>query len=59
MPNHVSPFAENNVCRSIIARRGMDRALLIRYALMAAFVALLVVLSGQSSATDQQLASPD
>lgn len=51
MPNHVSPFGLDNVCKSIIVqlvRRGMDRVLLFRYALITAFVALLVVLGGQS-----------
>ena len=26
MPNHVSPFVIDNVCKSIIVRRGMDSA---------------------------------
>ena len=54
MPNHVSPFVLDNVCKSIIVRRGMDKALLIRYALMTAFVALLVVLGGQSAASAER-----
>ena len=54
MPNHVSPFVLDNVCKSIIVRRGMDRALLFRYALMTAFVALLVVLGGQSAASAER-----
>ena len=49
MPNHVLPFVSENVGKSIILRRSMDRALLIRYALITAFVALLVVLGGQSA----------
>ena len=54
MPNHVSPFVLDNVCKSIIVRRGMDRVLLFRYALMTAFVALLVVLGGQSAASAER-----
>ena len=54
MPNHVSPFVLDNVCKSIIVRRGMDRALLFRYALMTAFVALFVVLGGQSAASAER-----
>ena len=54
MPNHVSPFGLDNVCKSIIVRRGMDRVLLFRYALMTAFVALLVVLGGQSASSAER-----
>ena len=54
MPNHVSPFLLDNGCKSIIVRRGMDRALLFRYALMTAFVALFVVLGGQSAASAER-----
>ena len=54
MPNHVSPFGSDNVCRSIIVRRGIDRMLLFRYALMTAFVALLVVLGGQSASSAER-----
>ena len=54
MPNHVFPFGLDNVCKSIIVRRGMDRVLLFRYALMTAFVALLVVLGGQSASSAER-----
>ena len=54
MPNHVSPFVLDSICKSIIVWRGMDRALLLRYALMSAFVALLVVLGGQSAASAER-----
>ena len=54
MPNHVSPFGLDNVCKSIIVRRGIDRMLLFRYALMTAFVALLVVLGGQSASSAER-----
>ena len=54
MPNHVSPFLLDNVCKGIIVRRGTDRALLFRYALMTAFVALLVALGGQSAASAER-----
>ena len=54
MPNHVSPFVLDNVCKSIIVRRGMDTALLIHYAVMTLFVALFVVLGGQSAASAER-----
>ena len=54
MPNHVSPFGLDNVCKSKIVRRGMDRVFLFRYALMTAFVALFVVLGGQSAASAER-----
>ena len=54
MPNHVSPFVLDNVCKSIIVRRGMDRVLLFRYALMTAFVTLLVVLGGHSASSAER-----
>ncbi len=54
MPNHVSPFVLDNVCESVIVRRCMDRALLVRYALRTAFVALLVILSGQSAVSAER-----
>ncbi len=54
MPNHVPPFVLDNVCKSIIVRRGMDRVLLIHYAVMTVFVALFVVLGGQSAASAER-----
>ena len=54
MPNHVSPFVLDNACKSIIVRRGMDRVLLIHYAVMTVFVALFVILGGQSAASAER-----
>ena len=54
MPNHVPPFVLNNVRKSIIVRRGMDRVLLFRYAVMTVFVALSIVLGGQSAASAER-----
>ena len=54
MPNHVSPFVLDNLCESVIVQRGIDKALLVRYALMKAVVALLVVLGGQSAASAER-----
>ena len=54
MPNQVSPFVLDNVCKSIIVRRGMDTALLTYYALMTVFVALFLVLGGQSAASAER-----
>ena len=54
MPNHFPPFVLDNVCKSIIIRRGMDTALLIYYAVMTVFVALFVVLGGQSAASAER-----
>ena len=54
MPNHVPPFILDNVRESIIVRRGMDRVLLFRYAVMTVFVALSVVLGGQSAASAER-----
>ena len=50
MPNHVSPFLTDDVCNSVIVRRGIDKVFLVRYTLMTAFVTLLFVLGGQSTA---------
>jgi len=54
MPNHVPPFVLDNSCKSIFVRRGMDTALLIHYALMTVFMALFVVLGGQSAASAER-----
>ncbi|GIR77752.1 MAG: serine protease [Alphaproteobacteria bacterium] len=54
MPNHVSPFVLNNVCKSVVVRRSIDIVHLVRYALMTAFVALSVVLGGQSAASAER-----
>ncbi len=54
MPNHVFSFVIDNECKSVVVRRGIDTALLVRYALMIAFVALSVVLGGQSAASAER-----
>ena len=48
MPNQVSTFVFDNAQKSIIIRRSMNAAVLMRYVLMTGFLALLVILSGQS-----------
>ena len=54
MTNHVPPFVLDNVCKSIIVRRGTETAPLIHYALMTVFVALFVILGGQSAASAER-----
>ena len=54
MPNHVSPFVLDNVSKSVIVRRGIEKVFLVRYALMTAFVALSVVLGSQSAASAER-----
>ena len=54
MLDHVSKFIFDSANKSIRARRGMDTALLMRYAVMTGFFALLVILGGQRVAAAER-----